>query len=390
MLQQQISLSSDLKGLRDQGYQIEICDGHLFAHHIPYVNGKCEVKYGSLVSVLDLSGTKTVKPRTHVIMFCGEEPCDKQGRVIQGIKHSGVNKSFSNGETAAFSFSNKPANGYSDYFHKVSTYASIISAPAKSIQEGVTERPYKPVVEQEEDSVFKYFDTNSSRANIESVSQKLRSQNIAIVGLGGTGAYVLDFIAKTCVEEIHIYDGDVFLNHNAFRSPSAASLEQIQEQPLKTEYYGQMYSEMRDNIFEHPYYLESDKFQELDNFDFVFICVDNNDIRNELIKYLREKKVIAIDVGLGVTLVDNSIIGTVRVTTFTERKNDHLNKRIPILNDADNEYQTNIQIAELNAFNAILAVIKWKKLSEFYQDLENEHHTTYSINVAQLLNEDAA
>ncbi len=35
-----------------------------------------------------------------------------------------------------------------------------------------------------------------------------------------------------------------------------------------------------------------------------------------------------------------------------------------------------------------MAVIKWKKLSAFYQDLVEEHQTTYSINVAQLLNGD--
>jgi len=55
-----------------------------------------------------------------------------------------------------------------------------------------------------------------------------------------------------------------------------------------------------------------------------------------------------------------------------------------------NEYATNIQIADLNALNAILAVIKWKKLSKFYQDLIEEHQTTYSINVSQLLNGDTA
>ncbi len=54
----------------------------------------------------------------------------------------------------------------------------------------------------------------------------------------------------------------------------------------------------------------------------------------------------------------------------------------------DNEYATNIQIADLNVLNAVLAVIKWKKLSGFYQDLKQEYHTTYTINTGQLINED--
>jgi hypothetical protein len=38
--------------------------------------------------------------------------------------------------------------------------------------------------------------------------------------------------------------------------------------------------------------------------------------------------------------------------------------------------------------NAVLAVIKWKKMCGFYQDLREEHHSTYSINVNQLTNDE--
>jgi len=73
----------------------------------------------------------------------------------------------------------------------------------------------------------------------------------------------------------------------------------------------------------------------------------------------------------------------------TPSKNDHLVNRIPLVDeDENNEYVTNIQIADLNSLNAGFAVVKWKKMCGFYQDLEEEHHTTYSINVSQLLNED--
>jgi hypothetical protein len=53
------------------------------------------------------------------------------------------------------------------------------------------------------------------------------------------------------------------------------------------------------------------------------------------------------------------------------------------------DYARNIQIADLNALNAILAVIKWKKLFGFYVDFEQEHHSTYTVNGNLLLNEDS-
>jgi len=52
-------------------------------------------------------------------------------------------------------------------------------------------------------------------------------------------------------------------------------------------------------------------------------------------------------------------------------------------------HSSNIQIADLNALNAALAVIKWKKLMGFYQDLDFEHHCTYTIGGNMLRNEDA-
>ena len=107
-----------------------------------------------------------------------------------------------------------------------------------------------------------------------------------------------------------------------------------------------------------------------------------------IISHLKKIQIPFIDVGLGVNTVDDVLIGTVRVTTGTSDKHDHLADRISFVEEDNNDYNTNIQIAELNCLNAVLAVIKWKKLCGFYQDLREEHHCTYSINVAQLTNED--
>lgn len=64
-------------------------------------------------------------------------------------------------------------------------------------------------------------------------------------------------------------------------------------------------------------------------------------------------------------------------------------KRIGLSAGAANDlYAKNIQIADLNALNAALAVIKWKKLFGFYLDLDDEHHCTYTLDGNMLLNDD--
>lgn len=48
------------------------------------------------------------------------------------------------------------------------------------------------------------------------------------------------------------------------------------------------------------------------------------------------------------------------------------------------------ELTPLNALNAALAVVRWKKVFGFYRDYEGEHHATYTIDTAMLLNEGAA
>jgi hypothetical protein len=94
---------------------------------------------------------------------------------------------------------------------------------------------------------------------------------------------------------------------------------------------------------------------------------------------------------MGVQLVDDSLLGVLRITVSSNQKRDHIKSkaRIPFSDgDVNNDYSRNIQIADLNALNAALAVIKWKKLIGFYRDLENEHFSTYTIDGNKLINED--
>lgn len=387
MSQELINRSSDLKRLRDEGYELEIIGGYALVHNVPYVNSNQEIKYGVLVSTLCLVGDKTTRPDSHVIYFKGEHPCDKQGSILTGIKHQSINKTLLESITINHSFSSKPKVGYKDYYQKFTTYIDILMAPAYSLDESVEVRTYKPIVSSEE-SVFKYLDTNSSRANIEKISQKLSGQKIGIVGLGGTGGYILDLVSKTLVSEIHIFEGDTFLQHNAFRAPGAPTIDSLKEQKKKADYFSNIYSNMHKNIICHSYYINDENIDELLMTNFVFISIDDGGIKKRIIDFLLENKISFIDVGIGVQTVNDSLIGDVRVTTGTPQKNDHLKNRISFVDSASDAYSTNIQIAELNALNAALAVVKWKKINGFYQDALKEHDSTYSINIGELINED--
>jgi len=239
-------------------------------------------------------------------------------------------------------------------------------------------------------SIFKYPDTNSTRAQIEYLNRKFEHQKIAIVGMGGTGAYILDQVAKTPVKEIHIFDNDKFQLHNSFRAPGAISIEKLEmvEGLKKVNYYFEVYSQMHSGIIPHDEFITSENIHLLKEFSFIFVCVDKNEDRYSITQGALNFGVTFIDVGLGVNKVGDSLIGTVRVTVGTNSKNDHLKDRIGSNELQENEYKTNIQIADLNCLNAMFAVIKWKKLCGFYQDFKNEHNILYFINTNKILNED--
>jgi hypothetical protein len=260
-------------------------------------------------------------------------------------------------------------------------------APAYSINDSVSPKTFRTVGTSNE-TVFNYYDTNTSRANIIRISQKINGLKIGIIGLGGTGSYILDLVCKTPVSEIHLFDGDTFLQHNAFRAPGAPSIEELEEQKQKTKYFYNIYKNMHKVIICHNEYIDKSNVQEVLLNDFVFISIDDGVIKKLIIDRLIESDIPFIDVGIGIEVVNDSLIGDIRVTTGTQEKNDHLSQRISFSNSLDDDYSTNIQIAELNALNAALAVIKWKKLYGFYQDNYQEHDTTYSINMGELINED--
>ncbi|MCK9195431.1 MAG: ThiF family adenylyltransferase [Syntrophales bacterium] len=390
MSQQLINRSNDLKRLRDEGYDVVVKVNHLLVKNVPYVNSNKEIKFGVLVSDLSLAGDVTITPRNHVAYFAGEHPCNRDGSELAKIKHQSQRQELDRDLVIDHSFSSKPVTGaYKDYHDKMTTYVAIISSPAQSIDPSVTAITFPVIESDREESVFKYIDTASSRAEINVVTRKLEGGAIGIVGLGGTGSYVLDLVAKTPVREIRLFDGDKFSQHNAFRSPGAPSIEELKKETKKVVYFQDIYSKMHRNIIVNGDYIEAANVNQLEGLDFVFLCLDSGEPKGLIVEKMEALGIPFIDVGMGVELVDNALLGILRVTTSTDGKRGHVKQRASFSDGGDNkEYSRNIQIADLNALNAALAVIKWKKLCGFYKDLENEHHCTYTIDGNILTNEE--
>ncbi|WP_045393625.1 ThiF family adenylyltransferase [Falsirhodobacter sp. alg1] len=383
-----IAHNPDLARLQDEGFDIEINGNHLVVHDVPYVNDRKEVCLGKLVSDLTLSGDVTVSPQNHVAMFAGDQPCDMAGQPIAAITYHDQRQDLGGGLIVDRAFSNKPLEGYRDYYHKITTYVGIISNPAAALDPSATPRTFQ-VRGGEENSPFQYLDTASTRAGISQITDKLAVERAVIVGLGGTGAYLLDLLAKTPVRRIDLFDGDRFLQHNAFRGPGAPSVDILRTKPWKVDYWHAIYSNMHKGIVANRMYLGDGNLEQLAGADIVFLCMDAGPAKMGIIRGLERLDLPFIDVGMGLDLVDDHIIGQVRVTSSTREKRDHVwNGRVAMTGGDNDLYGRNIQVADLNALNATLAIGRWKRMVGFYLDLEHEHHSVYAVDGNHLLNEE--
>lgn len=388
-----IRASADLQRLLNEGYELEIRSGYLLIHHVPYVTPGRTVSFGSLISTLQLAGDGTVPPDQHEAHFIGEVPCDVDGEPLEKIINSSGRQELAPSLIADHYFSSKPTtNGgrYADYWDKMTAYISILSAPAQVVDPTATARTY-PLLTDEEDgySIFRYTETASSRAGIVVASEKLQVGPVGIVGLGGTGSYILDFIAKTPVSEIHLFDADRFAQHNAFRAPGAASREALAEKPQKVDYLKAQYDPMRGGIIAHGEFLDASNLALLDPMSFVFLSLDESESKRVIVDYLESRGISFIDVGMGVQVVDHSLRGQLQTTLSTPGARAHFRKRVSLEDPGlANDYDQNIQIAELNALNAALAVVRWKKTTGFYAADRAEGTSIYLIQSNELLNED--
>jgi hypothetical protein len=318
----------------------------------------------------------------------GSIPCDQNGQSLAPSLVAGHRQELDNGLVADYMFSRKRPDGYADYYQKMTTYEGFISSYARMIDASVTAKTFAIVEPEDSDFPFNYIDTASSRARIVAATRKLETGSVAIVGLGGTGSYILDLVAKTPVKEIHLFDGDKFGQHNAFRSPGAPSIETLRGVPLKAFYFRDIYSAMHRNVFAHEHVDES-TVDYLRPMDFVFVAIDGGNSRKFVTEKLGEFGVPFIDVGMGINEKDASLFGTLRVMLSTDQSRDRISSILPLAGgDDEGVYSSNIQVADLNALNAALAVIKWKKSLGFYADLGKEHSIYYQITRNSLANED--
>lgn len=358
------------------GYALALDTNYLVIRDIPYLDATGQLKWGALVSKLVFEDDITVRPEDHQVFWTGPRPYGLDGQVIRGLGGAEAQLNLSehcSDVVVQQRFSHKlkesgQPRAYVDHVEKIESYVAMISGPAMQ-QFGVDPYTYRDYEEAPQNSVFNLRDTLTSRAEISDLAKTFEDDVVAIVGLGGTGSYLLDFMVKTPVREIRGFDPDHFFVHNAFRSPGRVDVADGRElRKPKAEVYLTRYENFRHGLTIKPMHVDEASGDEFDGVTFAFVCVDKGSSRKRILDLLISRNIPFIDVGVGLNRKPGPISGMVRATYFPKDAGHKVREKryVPEVDPSGDVYKANIQIAELNALNAALAVLRFKQIRGFY------------------------
>lgn len=389
MFAQLLNHNEDLKKLVEKGYAIALDSNCIIVRDIPYLDDKLNLKIATIVAKIEFKDQLHIKPVNHQVYFSGTSPYGLNGSVIPKMGDNNTSLSLSsecNDFTIQRIFSNKPQNGFKDFYELIESYVRIISGPAME-KFDITPYTFRCIKKFNNNSVFKFHDTLSSRAEITDLSKIFENEKVAIIGMGGTGCFIYDFLVRTPIQEIQIFDGKRFYIHNSFRSPGKQDENEFNK--FKVDVYKARYENFREGIIAKPIYIDRSSASELEGITFAFVCVDKGAARGEIFDLLISLGIPFIDVGMGLKRRDSKLSGMVRTTSFQKESAKKIRKMklAPDLDDPNDEYRTNIQIGEMNALNACLAVIKYKQLKGFYFAEESPFHILMGIGDLKLIGE---
>ncbi len=373
------SHNDDIRRLLEKGYALRVDGPHLVIRDVPYLDSKLALQVGAIVAKLVFIDKVRVKQDDHQVYFAGSVPYGLNGQPIPNLAGGPTTIALSKTDVVVQrSFSNKPKDGFANFFDKIEHYIHVISGPAIEKYKA-TPLTFRIDPDVTTDSVFKFHDTLTSLAEISDLAALFKDEVIAIIGLGGTGCYVFDYMVKTPVKEIRGFDGDAYHVHNAFRSPGR--LDEADLGNGKAQVHQSRYDNFRHGITLQQKYIDRTSVADFAGVTFAFVCVDKGSARAEIFDLLINLRIPFIDVGIGLNRKQGALSGTIRATYYSA-ENAAMVRELQLAemaDDPDDIYRRNVQISELNAMNAAIAVIRYKQLQGFYVSDNTPYHLLMGV-----------
>jgi hypothetical protein len=369
------SHNNSFQRLLDEGFTL-YRRGAFIVARIPFLDANLSVQYGLLVDVIteEAGGVAGQSSFKHQFLFAGGSPSNIDGtqlllgggpddRLLFDDVHADWFWSFKKTE-------NGQARDYVDFYEKFKHHFEAITAPVHHLYPDVELRPFTNVLSTEDDAnPFVFNDEHSARAAVMDLREKLLAHTVGVIGVGGTGSFIVDLLSKSPVNRIVLYDPDILKVHNTFRSPGPAIREDLGRP--KAELLAHRYLRSHRRVEAINVAITAENAELLDGLTFAFICVDRETVRRQLAQVLMGMSIPFIDTGMGLNRGSSGLIGMVRTTLSRPESKQMIEAEFggAAPEVAEDAYQTNIQTADLNALNAATAVMMFKKFAGYYDEM---------------------
>ena len=279
------------------------------------------------------------------------------------------------------------------------TAHDLLHRYVKQVVGAVASAGHSEVISRALPDPFHIPNTFEARAGISPVQDRIRGDRIAIIGLGGTGSFVLDLMAKTPLSDIHLLDSDCVDFHTLMRSPGVPTAEELEQvrsgSLLKVEYYRSKYPAFREGIHAHPVRVETpEMFAEFvaeHPIDFVFICIDQltegQSARQDAVyRAVSAAGIPFIDSGVSITIDDCAVRGAVTTTAYEAGANTWVDAIPNARLHGDALGYRNVQLPEVNAAAALFAVMEWRRRTGQYVSETPSFYQKFLLEKGQVIN----
>lgn len=369
-LSELVSRNPFIGELQKQGYLIDFINGYFVIYGLPVLNKDGGLEHGDWVSAVNLTDEGNLDPpKSHQASFRGCAPHDGNGRQLRmGAVAAVVHVADGFDTNVTFSYKLKDGDTMRDYRsfdEKVMTYLETITAPAMAKYPEATPLKALEKMAKAQGSPLQFPDTLSAKYNMNDISGRLRGKKTAIIGLGGTGSYILDFVTKTHLERIGLFDDDTVYVDTIFRYPGFIPRAITKK---KVDALAKQYSNWHSGIDAVPERVTESNIERLSGYDFVFVSIDDGEARRFIVGWLTAKGIPFVDCGMGLNRVLGGLNGSARITgtELAAFEKTAGTVYLPTSNAKEDEYHKQAQIAELNALTAALAVIRFKQHFNLY------------------------
>ena len=123
--------NDDIRRLLEKGYALRVDGPHLVVRDIPYLDSQQALQIGAIVTKLVFIDKVRVKQDDHQVYFAGSAPYGLNGQPIPNLAGGPTTITLSKTDVVVQrSFSNKPKDGFANFFDKIEHYVRVISGPA--------------------------------------------------------------------------------------------------------------------------------------------------------------------------------------------------------------------------------------------------------------------